>query len=243
MPKEREIFPESKGISPKYWRLIPSFPKFGSLTDYYGGKASGSDERNVKLDALRETKFGLVEYHVTEEGISMYAEHFGIGLNYDKEGKIQEIGVKLFEYLGHCLDGDVESMGGENVSGVMRRMLQEEVMLYLNFNLAEKYAVIAKKDYVTNKRVEVENNCNHNFSEPYILTTNFEEYKLTVGFGVVDDEFLFKVLISKLGEAIEVDGDIQATKLLIDCNYKTFLESKYSDKLERLAKRVFLIKD
>ncbi|KKS31171.1 MAG: hypothetical protein UU94_C0017G0011 [Candidatus Collierbacteria bacterium GW2011_GWB2_42_12] len=79
------------------------------------------------------------------------------------------------------------------------------------------------------------------FTLSTLMTVSYGEFKVCVGFRVIDDVFRFGIFALREEESITLETKMLVTDILRDCNYKIFLESSSPDKYERLTKRIFLV--
>ena len=234
-------------IKPEHWHLLPTNPKFGSLTDYSGGrvyKTCDSETESYctekRLDTLRETSAGLMEIHSGEDGIYITAGDVGIGLYYEKNGNLAEAGFDLLSYCASCSDIQLEQMGGEKLYDLLELMLAKNEKLTVCFDLRDKMAAIANFDRRTGKGTVLSADENLDYSKATLIEVVYGENVLCVAFKVVDDVFHFGVMVIEEGEDISHITKMLSCRVLTDVNYKTFLDSKDPDRFDKLAKRIFL---
>jgi len=236
---------EGRGISYEDWSLLGITPEFGSLTNYSDTGLRGAKERegrkNIRLDTLRETSFGIVEFHANVKGISILADEMGIGLYYKNNGRLTDVGVDLVKYCDYLSEEEMEKTGGEALEKVLEIIENSNEQLAISFDFTTNTAAVVKIDKSTGKGPILSLEQGINFTKSILMEVGYDEYKICVGFKVVDDVFRFGFLVMREEENVDVKTEMIVTNILKDCNYKTFLDSKSSDKYENLARRIFLV--
>lgn len=247
MPKEGTP-PKNNGIEPKYWHLIPTDPEFGSLTDYYGGRANASEEereeREGRVDTLRETSIGLVEYHASKEGFNVLSERLGMGLFYEGDGRLVNVGIDVTNYLMSCSEKDFESMGGNDMVGFLRAIKNMDERLFVSFDFDQKIMAVVGIDKESGIGRNLFGVTDHDFSLSALAEVFYDDYVAYIGFVVVEDELNFGIIVKNvdIGETLPKKKMLM-TRILTDCNFKTYLESSSPEKYENLARRIFFLDD
>lgn len=226
-------------ISPENWQYIP----FGLSVDQYGGKSTPIEEfRAPSYFAEDETSRGFIRLRYVDGNFNVLAEDLGINLLYDQDGKLETIGVDLLTYYGNMAEDDLDMMGGDVMNKMMETMLDNGDRIFVSIELKDKSMAVANINETLRKKELFATLENLDFSLRNLATVNYDGFTLFVGVIHEEDEFLFGVN-ADYGE----DGDMkQKSNLLIitmltDFNYKTFLDSKAEDRLEKLAQRVFFV--
>ncbi|MFZ3069483.1 MAG: hypothetical protein WA052_04210 [Microgenomates group bacterium] len=236
--------PEGRGISFEDWPLLGTTPEFGSLTNYSDTDFRGANKReqrnNIRLDTLRETSLGMMEFHANKRGLSVLADEIGIGLYYESSGQLTVAGIDLVKYCDNFSEEEMEKMGGEALDEVLDKVVNANEQLAISFDFKSNTVAVVQIDRNTGKGPILSSGEGLNFTRSTLLTANYDEFKICVGFRVIDDVFRFGIFVLREEEDITLETKMLVTNILRDCNYKTFLESSSPDKYERLAKRIFL---
>lgn len=234
-------------IKPEHWHLLPTNPRFGSLTDYSGGRVyklcdeeSVNGYRENRVDTLRETSIGQVEIHSGDDGFYITAGDVGIGLYYEKNGNLAEAGFDLLSYCASCSSEQLEQMGGEKLNDLLENMLVENEKLTVFFGIRDKMVAIANFDRRTGKGTVLCEDENLDYSKTTLIEAVYGENVLCVAFKVIDDVLYFGVMVIEEGEEIGHLTKMLSSRVLTDLNYRTFLDSKDPDRFDKLAKRIFL---
>lgn len=220
---------------------MPVNPKFGSLIDEGGRRVWDANdflevERAYEEGLMENTSRGVVIVEQTKaQETRIIAEDLGIALIYDHDGKLKRAVVGLMNYLSNVDNNTLELVGGEDMIDMMQEMNTDKKSLDFIFNLEENFLLVvnANGEMVT-KEYFVEG-LNYRKGERFEI--GYGGHEINLAMRNEEDVFLFGMRVTK---AEETDREIKAiTRILSDCNIKTFLNSSSSDKVERLAKRVF----
>lgn len=234
--------PEGRGISFEDWPLLDTIPEFGSLTNYSDTDFRGANKKerknNIRLDTLRETSLGMVEFHANEKGFSILADEIGIGLYYENDGRLTDAGVDLVRYCDSFSEEEMEKMGGEALEEVLEELVNASEQLAISFDFKNNTVAVVQIDRNTGRGPILSSEEDLDFTQSTLMVVSYGEFKICVGFRVIDDVFRFGLFVLRKEENITVETKILVTNILRDCNYKTFLESNSPDKYERLAKRI-----
>lgn len=236
--------PEGRGISFEDWPLLGTTPEFGSLTNYSDTGFRGAKERegkkNTRIDTLRETSLGMMEFHANERGFSILADEIGIGLYYKNDGRLTDAGVDLVKYCDNFSEEEMEKMGGEALEEVLEKIENANEQLAISFDFKNNTVAVVQIDKSTGKGPILSSEEGLDLTQSTLMTVSYDEFKICVGFRVIDDVFRFGIFVLREEEDINLETKMLVTNILRDCNYKTFLESNSPDKYDRLAKRIFL---
>ena len=236
--------PEGRGISFEDWPLLGTTPEFGSLTNYSDTDFYGANKRerknNTRIDTLQETSLGMMEFHANERGLNVLADEIGIGLYYKNDGQLTDAGIDLVKYCDNFSEEEMEKMGGEALEEVLYKIVDANERLVISFDFENKTVAVVQIDRNIGKGPVLSSEEVLDFTRSMLLTVNYGEFKVCVGFRVIDDVFRFGLFVLREEENVTLETKILVTNILRDCNYKTFLESNSRDKYERLAKRIFL---
>lgn len=223
--------------SSEYWKQI----SFGNLIDQYGGSRVPLEKQVITPFFVEEdTSRGHIELRFVEGKFNVLAPDLGIGLLYDSKGNLETIGVDLINYCMNLDEEDFESEEGEILMEMIGKMIENNDHFYIDIELKDNSLAFASiNEYSKEKKIlaYIEN---IDFSLSSLAKVDYNGFTLLLGLCNDDDEFRFGV-----GAVDEIDSDAKMstnmliTKILSDCNYKTFLESKAEDRWERLAKRIF----
>jgi len=229
---------------PEDWSLLSVSPEFGSLTNYSDTDFHGASERERKttrLDTLRETSLGMVEFHANEKGFRVLADEMGIGLYYKNDGRLTDAGIDLVKYCDNFSEEEMEKMGGEVLEEVLEKVVNANEQLAISFDFKNNTVAVVQIDRNTGKGPILSSGEGLDFTLSTLMTVSYGEFKVCVGFRVIDDVFRFGIFALREEESITLETKMLVTDILRDCNYKIFLESSSPDKYERLTKRIFLV--
>jgi hypothetical protein len=227
-------------FSPEKWNLIPCEPSFGSLLDVAGGRLVES-YRDQEPSVYKDTDVGMVKICEKKDGCNIMAEEMGIGLFYEKSGRLSNAGLNVYDFSWGCSMDDFERMGGEALDDFLDVLKDGEQEIFVNFNFKENSVAIVNIDKVTKVGVILAAVDSVEYSQSTAVRVAFDEYYLYVGFTVVEDEFRFGLMVTSADEGDVPQKTIMTMSILNDCNYQTFLDSPSRDKHEKLVRRVFLL--
>lgn len=226
-------------IERKNWRLIPIFPKFGSLVDEFGGR-SVPLERKKDVDVSINTIVGMTEIHYGEDGLNVFAEDIGVELHYEKDGVLDNFGLDVFDYCVNASEENYTKMGGQDLDELMATLYESKKHLSISFNLNKNEVMVNSSDDFSENSDLLPTVISKDFSSPTHVCINFGEYRMLVGCSIEQDEFAFGLLVNKQEDQLTIDTKVYMCSILRECNYKTFLKSKTQDRYARLVKRIFL---
>ncbi len=235
---------EQRGIAPENWHYLKVQPKFGSLTDNLDLSFRGANEKelgNKSMDTLRETVIGLVEFHTDENGFGILADEIGIGLFYKNDGKLADLGIDLTKYCNNCSEKEMEKMGGGALGEVLAMMTEENQQILFSFDFRDNVVAVAEVDKRTGTGPIISCSQKVDLSASSIMTAHYNEYKICMGFHLEEDIFNFGLFAMREGEEFTPDTRIMVTRILVDCNYKTFLSSESPEKYRKLTDRIFFV--
>lgn len=236
-----ELF-KGKESFPDWWKDLPIEPKFGSLTDLYGGSRVSLVDGEVENwetyfgGAAENTSRGTIIVERTARNETrVIAEDLGIALLYGREGKLESASVNLLTYFSNVNSEDLELVGGEEMIDMMQDLDAEDKDLNIVFNLRDKFLLVvnARGESVTKEYFVTD----LNYVRGERLEIGYGRHQLNLVLQNKEDVFLFSIMVA---EKSEDDWQARAsTRILSDCNIKTYLESHHADKIERLARRIF----
>lgn len=226
---------------PEKWRTIPVFPKVGSLIDPFGGRVVDAYKMTGAVDTLRETSAGLIELLAGSDGLNIIAGETGIGLFYEKDGRLTDVGINLMDFCTSCSEEDLDRMGGDDLVDMLDDMDENGDRLMINFDLKRNTLAIVGRDVSSGKLAVLASSEGIDFSLPAVANMKYREYFLHLVFHKIEDVFHFGLLVSSDRVSFTTDTKLLTTRVLTDCNYRTFLESSSPDRYDRLARRVFLL--
>lgn len=241
MPKNS---PERKGISPENWHYLNVVPKVGSLMNHPDLSFRGANEKekeNKNVDTLRETEVGLVEFHTDENGFGILAEELGIGLFYNNSGKLVDAGIDLLKFCASSSDEDLVKMGGEAMLDILEDVVEDNKQFLFSFDFRDNTVAVVDLDKRTGNGPILAGERNVNMNESNLMTVGYNGNKLCVAFHQDEDIFFFGLYALAEGEEFIPGTRLLVSRILTDCNYKTYLNSDSPEKYKKLADRVFFV--
>lgn len=225
-------------FSAEYWKNIP----FGKKLDQFGGSRIPMKNPELRQFYVEEdTSRGRIELRFVEGRFNVLAVDLGIGLLYDKDGKLETIGIDLLAYCMNLDKEDVNDEDGVLLMEMLGRMVDNNDRLYIGIELKDKTLAFANLNETTGEREVISYSEEINYSLKNLARVNYNGNNLLFGLCNNDDEFIFGVRAGdKKTPDNKINTNMLVTRILSDCNYRTFLESKSEDRWERLAKRIFM---
>lgn len=225
-------------FSSEYWKNIP----FGKKFDEFGGSRIPMKNPELRQFFVEEdTSRGHIELRFVEGKFNVLASDLGIGLLYDKDGKLETLGIDL---LAYCMNLDKEDSMGEDgvlLMEVLGRMVENNDRIYIGIDLKDKTLAFANLNESTGEKEVISYSEEINYSLKNLAKVNYNGNDLLFGLCNNGDEFVFGVRAGdKKTSDKKINTNMLITIILSDCNYRTFLESKAEDRWERLAKRIFI---
>ena len=225
-------------VERKFWHLIPTEPKFGSLIDEDGGRSQPA--KNEVLDVVKQTLIGKVDIHEDDGGLDLYVSDMGIDMHYEKNGKLTRLELDVFSFFTNCSDEQLMMMGGDVLEDLADLLMENDSELTVRFDILNNKIFVTEANLLSEKRRPLPVSLDQNFSVPTLLTLDYEDLGVCIGVMTVEDEFRFGLLIKKKEDELTSQTKIYMYNVLKDCNYRTFLESEAKDKYDKLMKRIFL---
>ncbi len=236
--------PESfrnKGKIPDWWKYLPVSPEFGSLIDEGGRKVLfGYDyleDEEIYREELAEktSRGGIIVEQTNNRETRIVAEDLGIALIYDHDGKLKRAVVGLMNYLSNVDNNTLELVGGEDMIDMMQELDTDRKELNFIFNLDEKFLLVVNANGQTVTKEYFVTDLDYRKGERFEI--GYGEHIINLAMRNEEDVFLFGMKVTKTEET---DREIKViTRVLSDCNIKTFLDIRTPDKVERLARRIF----
>jgi hypothetical protein len=226
MPKE---FPE-------FWKCI----HFGEKLDSYGG-LRGPEVLRTGVTVSED--IGRVNYLTSEKGYDVLAEDAGIALFYQKNGLLNQAGFDVETFIDACDEEEEEKMGGKALKEILDMAVEDNHQISVCVDWETKTAAL---EYIDNESGESEVLSSFEGlvqKDIHILRAKLGEYFLNAEIRVVEDVLYFGILALPEGEKITEDTKILMSRVLIDCNFETFLGSDSLDKYNKLTKRIFFLND
>jgi len=234
-------------ISPEFWQFIPGLygKPFGYTVDVAGGRSNPYLQKieiikEKKFDEVKETSRGLIEFRNSEGGFNVLAVDLGIGLIYDKNGHLETMGINLLQYSMNVPEEDMEKLGGLELAKLFEEMVEREDHLYLNVDLVGKIFAVVNINSRTGEESIVMSATDIDYSKNNLAIVDYMEHRLFVNLKNNGDEFNFAIKAREAGEDDEPKTDLMVTRILSDCNIQTFVESSAPNKMEVLARRIFI---
>ena len=137
-------------------------------------------------------------------------------------------------------DEETNHMGGEDLLKMLETMEEDGKMYFVTFNLKENFMTLTSVEEETGVKkmpLLVEN---VDFMKDDLLEINHGGFTMCWVARNDEDEFKFGTKVIKKEEVETSKVSVLITRVLSDCNYQTFLESKTEDKIGRLAERIFI---
>jgi hypothetical protein len=227
-------------FKPEQWHLIPTDPRFGSVID-------STIEKNIheqverKFDTRESTEMGIIQIHQDAENLNIFAEDYGIGLNYDKQGKLTDAGVDILNYSLLASDDNFEKMGGENLHEMLEAAGENDEQILVSIDLNGKALAVATVERSTGKGTILSSAENLNVNLATLMRVEYDDYVLYVGFVNVEDEFHFGLkVVTEDEDEKNPERSMVMTRILSELNYQTFMSMPTVDKYDKLVKRIFL---
>jgi hypothetical protein len=232
-------------IQPEHWHLLPTVPKFGSLIDPFGGRIARSEKvkqaekPEPRMDTLRETLIGMVEIHSDEEGLFFMAHEIGLVLSYEKSGQLTEVQVDLYDFFMSRCNGPYGEKSGGKMHDVLEDMVDNGDNITVYADIKDKTVTVVNDTEGVDEGKVMAFYENFDCSKTTMAEIKYGDYSIVFGLLQVEDTLCLGIFALGRGETAVPSEDILTGKILNDCNYKTFLESRSPEKYERLVKRIF----
>jgi hypothetical protein len=162
-------------------------------------------------------------------------------LYYKKNGQLTDAGVDLVKYCDYLSEEETDRMGGEALEEVLEMIENSNEQLAISFDFTNNTAAVVQIDKSTGTGPILSSEQGMDLTKSTVMEVSYDEYKICVGFKVIDDIFRFGFIVLREEENVDIKTKMLVTNILKDCNYKTFLDSKSPDKYENLARRIFLV--
>jgi len=224
-------------IAPEFWKNI----SFGQEIDFYGGKSVPLESGAAKILFDAETSRGHIQLRLVDEHFNLLAVDLGIGLLYNRGGILETVGVDIPQYCKNMDEEDIAGLDGALVE-MLKKMAGNGEHLFLTVELKEKFVAIANLNEKTEENEVLYSAENVEFAQSNAVTVNYKGYTMFLGIDLIEDELHFGINAG-FGESavFDSDKDLFLMKILTDCNYQTYLDSRLEDRFEKLAARVFII--
>jgi hypothetical protein len=240
MPKaEREV----KFIPREYWHLLTTNPPFGQI-DEYGGKSVGEREEETETDDSYEEEVGIVEYHDRDGQFYAFAADMGVGLQYDGNGKLVNVNIDLLTYANFISFEHYEEIGGSTLSLMFDLMTEKADQLAIALDFRENDLALENFEIEKERSKTIFHKKGLDFTSVVPLKAKYGDYTLNFGAIVIEDVLHFGMLVTDSQGADDPETEVlMFTKVLNDCNYKTYWESMADDRAKKLTKRIFFVED
>jgi len=231
-------------LSPDFLKYSPIEPRFGSMTDVYGGTSKPEEEvfGPGSLHVQEETSVGLVDFKSVEAGINIFNFDLGVSAAYGHNGVIESVALDLSTFCSHIGQDDFEAIGGEHIVDALSMMEGMGDSYQVLFNFEEKLFAVLNINEVDNTQNLVSTIENADFSLNTAVKLRYGRSAIFLRFQLVEDEFAITVSGGKFEDGSLPNTRSSGLRILTDCNYQTFLDSDSNVKYDSLAKRVFLLR-
>jgi len=200
-----------------------------------GGFLINKDENEFGTVWEKQTSYGFTTFTESESGLLVSATDRGMVCSYDQAGELNGVLIEVFNSTSLITMEQIENIadGGNAFLAALETMELTRDRIFVEFDLE-----------FLNKKVSfynIETGVTKLQSAENIKDIRFPVVK-TVKYG--NCEFMVKIKMTEYGCLLSVSTDGGKMTLVLndiarDINYKTYLEDKRSDRLDRLARRIF----
>lgn len=242
-------------LSSEFRKNVPYF----YLNEASGGSAFNTIESENSIGWEAYTSRKRMSFEMMNEGFRVMAADLGMGILYDTQGDLDAVRINIVSFLYGLLEVQDDGTFDEENLGEMIDLvdfLENSGNEYIvHVDAKDEKCAIYGVNMKTGEQKVMANQEKLNFSRsPVVLMVSFEETRFGIIIHRFEDNFGIGIGVegelddspSPIGDLPnDINGEEDGQKvsmlsvvLSTDCNYTTFLDSKRTDRFERLARRI-----